>query len=243
MRKNPFTVCGRIERCWLFVYRTPAEAAGKLLPAPLELVTRGGFAFWNIVVCRIAGLRPAPLPATVGLGYWHVAYRLHVRAPMEDGPVLEGLHFLRSDCDQPLVALAGNLITDFRFHRAGIRIEEKGSAVRGRIRAKGGEAIFRLNRQAPTGLSASSPFTSLAEAAEWLKYKPCGLSPAGGESVNAVRVIRKETAWRSRLVTVQEARWEFLALQETELELCYEVEPIHYQWERGRILRVRKCAS
>jgi hypothetical protein len=41
---------GRIDRCWLFVYQTPAEEARALVPPPLEQVTREGCAFWNIVV-------------------------------------------------------------------------------------------------------------------------------------------------------------------------------------------------
>ena len=242
-QKNPCTVRGRLRRCWLFVYRTPVESARALLPAQLAPVTRDGFAFWNIVVCEIRGLRPAPLPAAVGLGYWHVAYRLHVHAQTESGAVVEGLHFLRSDCDRALVALAGNVVTDFRFHHASVAVSEEPSGITGQIRARGGNAEFQLGRETPSSLTAGSPFSSLGEAADWLKYKPFGLSPCGDGAINVVRVARDEAAWRSRLVTVEKARWEFLEPYETALEICYEVEPIDYQWERGRIVRVKKCAS
>ena len=243
LQKNPFTVRGRLRHCWLFVYRTPVESARALLPPPLAPVTRDGFAFWNIVVCEIGGLRPALLPAAAGLDYWHVAYRLHVRAQTESGAVVEGLHFLRSDCDSALVALAGNVVTDFRFHHAAVTISGGTSEIAGQIRARGGDADFRLSREAPSGLTPGSPFASLGEAAEWLKYKPFGVSPCGEGAINVVRVARDEAAWRSRLVTVEKARWEFLEQHETALEICYEVGPIDYQWERGRIVRVKQCAS
>ena len=242
-QKNPCTVRGRLRRCWLFVYRTPVDSARALLPPQLAPVTREGFAFWNIVVCEIGGLRPAPLPAAVGLGYWHVAYRLHVRAQTESGAVVEGLHFLRSDCDSALVALAGDVVTDFHFHRATVAISEAPSCVTGIIRAHGGDADFQLGSETPSSLNSGSPFSSLGSAAEWLKYKPFGLSPCGDTAINVVRVARDEAAWRSRLVTVEKARWQFLEPYETALELCYEVEPIDYQWERGRIVRVKQCAS
>ena len=242
-QKNPCTVRGRLRHCWLFVYRTPVESVCTLLPPQLEPVTRDGFAFWNIVVCKIGGLRPALLPAAVGLDYWHVAYRLHVRAQTEGGVFVEGLHFLRSDCDRALVALAGNVITDFRFHRATIMVSKGASGITGKIRARGGDADFRLGSEPPSSLNPGSPFASLGEAAERLKYKPFGLSPCGHGAINIVRVARDEAAWRSRLVAVEKARWEFLEAHETALEICYEVEPIDYQWERGRIVRVKKCAS
>ena len=242
-QKNPFTVRGRIRRCWLFVYRTPAASVRALLPQQLAPVTRDGFAFWNIVVCEVGGLRPAFLPAALGIGYWHVAYRLHVQAQTEPGGLIEGLHFLRSDCDSPLVALAGNAFTDFRFHRAHVELSGETSGVTGRIRAPGGDADFQLNRETPPILPPGSPFVSTGEAADWLKYKPFGISPAAAGSVNVVRVVRDEAAWRSRLVTVESARWEFLAGRETALEICYEVEPIDYLWERGRIFPVKSCAS
>ena len=241
--KNPCTVRGRLRHCWLFVYRTPVESIRALLPPQLEPVTRDGFAFWNIVVCKIGGLRPALLPAAVGLDYWHVAYRLHVRAQTESGAVVEGLHFLRSDCDSALVALAGNVITDFRFYQATVAVSEEASGIAGKIHAHGGDADFRLGSEPPSSLNPGSPFASLDSAAEWLKYKPFGISPCGDEEINVVRVARDEAAWRSRLVTVEKARWEFLEPYKTALEICYEVEPIDYQWERGRIVRVKKCAS
>ena len=242
-QKNPFTVRGRLRRCWLFVYRTPVDSIRALLPPQLAPVTSEGFAFWNIVVCEIHGLRPAPLPAAVGLDYLHVAYRLHVRAQTESGAVVEGLHFLRSDCDSALVALAGNVVTDFRFHRATVSVSAGASGIAGKIRARGGDADFQLGSETPSSLNPGSLFSSLREAAEWLKYKPFGLSPCDDGAINVVRVARDEAAWRSRLVTVEKARWEFLEPYETALELCYEVEPIDYQWERGRIVRVKKCAS
>ena len=87
--KNPLTLVGTLDRCWLFVYQTPEAEARTLVPAALELVTREGCAFWNIVVCHLRGTRPRGFPAFVGVSYWHVAYRFYVRFHPAAGPPVE----------------------------------------------------------------------------------------------------------------------------------------------------------
>ncbi len=238
-----FTVRGRIAQCWLFVYRTPAESMATLLPRGIEAVTKDGFAFWNIVVCRLEGMRPAPLPAVIGLGYWHVAYRIHVRARTETGEWIEGLYFVRSDCDRHLVSVTGNWLTDFNFHVARIHVVTNPSGVRGTIASPTAEAEFAIDHHAAPRLAAGSPFASLESAAKALEYKPAALSAGGGDAVNVVAVRRDAAAWRWRPVAVTAARWQFLEGRETALELCYEVEPVDYLWERRRIVRVKPCAS
>ena len=237
MRKNPWTFRGKIEHCWLFTWRTPVDAVRDFVPKPLELVTFSGFAFWNVVVCEIAGLRPWPLPEMPGVKYWHVGYRLYVRTPSPNGSSIEGLYFVQSDCDSPIVAFAGNVLTDFRFHCAEIDVVKWGGLVHGRIEVPGGSATFRLGSNAAPGLSPGSPFASLAEAEAFLKYRPCGLSVCGDDAVNAVHIVRREEEWRSRLMDVEEAHWEFFDGKDAVPELCWEIAPIRYQWNRGEIIR------
>jgi hypothetical protein len=235
---SPLTMRGHLQRCWLFTWRTPAEAARSLLPAPLELVTHGGFAFWNVVVCELRGVRPAPMPAAIGLGYWHIAYRLHTRVRVAPDETFEGLYFVRSDCDRRLVAFAGNLLTDFRFHCARIAVQASDDSVDGAIRTPGANARFRLRDETPGSLSPGSPFTSVAEAAAFLKYKPFALTPAGEDSVSIVRVVRRETDWRCRVVSVVESDWEFFNGHDVTPEVCYAVEPIEYEWRRAEFREV-----
>ena len=237
------TIRGRIAQCWLFVYRAPAETVAALLPRQIEPVTKDGFAFWNIVVCRLDGMRPTPLPAVIGLGYWHVAYRLHVRARKETGEPIEGLFFVRSDCDRRLVASAGNWLTDFNFHVAQVGVAASPSGVTGTIISPDATAAFEIDHHTEPRHSPGSPFASLHAAANALEYKPAALSPVGDDSVSVVAVRRDAAAWRWKPVAVSEARWQFLDGREATLELCYEVEPVDYVWERRRVIRVKPCAS
>src|SRR5437588_813219 len=62
-----------------------------------------------------------------------------------------------------------------------------------------------------------------------------GISVDKAGRVNVVHITRDESAWRSRLIRVAAADWAFFRGQDVEPEICYEVEPILYQWERGHI--------
>jgi hypothetical protein len=107
IQKNPFTMVGTIQRCWLFTFHAPADAVQKFVPRELELITRNGVAFWNVVFCQLRGMRPKPLPAFMGISCWHIGYRLYVRFHPVSGEPLEGLYFVRSDCDSPMMVFEG----------------------------------------------------------------------------------------------------------------------------------------
>jgi hypothetical protein len=228
---------GVLDRCWLFTYQTPEEEARALLPRQLEPVTHGGCAFWSVVVCHIQAMRPKPLPALLGMSYWHVAYRFYVRCHPASGPPLEGLYFLRSDCDRPLITLLGNLLTDYQFHTAGVEVAEEPPFVHFSVRSPDAPAHATLDRSRPAELPTHSVFASLDEAAAFLKYQPRALSITEDGRVNVVAITRDEAAWNSRLVTVTGAEWKFLEGRTVRPEICYEVEPIAYQWNRGRQVR------
>src|SRR5262249_31261377 len=123
------TMVGRLSECVLLAYRTPAESVRRLVARGLELVVREDWAFWNIVACRIDGMRPAGLPEILGMSYHHIAYRLYVRARTADGRIIDGIQFIRSDADNNLLAQFGNMTTDFKFNRAGVSLKTTKDAV------------------------------------------------------------------------------------------------------------------
>jgi hypothetical protein len=241
MKKNPMAMVGTVERCWLFAFRTPVEDAAARLPAPLTPVTRDGFAFWNVVVCRVGSMRPRLVPRFLGMSYWHVAYRLYARFQPATGRPIEGLHFLRSDCDRPLLAAMGNLVTDFRFHTAEVTVEEHDSRLRLRIGSPDAPARAEVDRRRPVDLSPGSPFRTVEEAAAFLKYQPAGLSVEPDGRVNVVRIGRDERAWRATPVAVTEQHWSFLEGMPALPELATEVDPIRYHWHSGERVEARPC--
>lgn len=234
--KNPLTMRGTITQCWLFTYQTTIADAQALLPPQLEAVTHRDCAFWNVVVCHIASMRPRSLPAFTGLGYHHVAYRLYARFHPISGPPIEGLYFLRSDCDNRLISLAGSLVTDFNFHTAPVLIEQEEQTVNINVQSKDAPARAKLRLDVTPQLAPYSAFDSPGEASAFLKYKPFGISVDATGQANIVKIVRREKEWKSRLVTVESEHWSFFDEKTVRPEICYQVQPIKYQWNRGGVM-------
>jgi hypothetical protein len=249
----PITMNGRLSSCVLLSYRTPAAHVRQFVPPPLELVTRGPWAFWNVVACRVERMRPRGAPRWAGVSYHHVAYRLLVRAPGAgpNGRDLEGLYFVRSDADHSLIAAGGNATSDFRFHRADIDLRDETLIggdlelhVIGRRDTLGDVAlrVMPLEDGGAGPLAPGSPFRSIEQAAAFLKYRPLGIAVDPlRERLHLAEVFRDERAWRERPLRVIEARWRFLEeLDQTDLTLerATLVAPIDYRWRLGRRIKV-----
>jgi len=246
MLKNPLTMQGRIDRCWLFTYEAAPCDLAALVPAPLELVTHHGRAYWNVVVCHVQKMRPWPLPALLGVSYWHVAYRMYVRCHPVQGKPFEGLYFVRSDCDHRLMTAGGRWLTDFNFHNARIQVQEDDARSRIRVASKEAPAEVVIDRSVPARLREGSAFRNLEEAATALKYHPAGISVSPQGIVSAVRITRDEAAWQARLVHTEQGDWGFFRGRAVQPEIVYEVAPIDYVWNRGRQVThgesaIRRC--
>ena len=254
------TTAGKLSECLLLSYRAPAESVRHLVPRGLDLVTRGGFAFWNVVACTVENMRPAWLPECCGVSYHHVAYRLHVQARTATGDgTLRGLYFVRSDADSALIGRLGNVFTDFRFHPARVELSNREGVLTVAVQGSGevpdprdgepagdlGDAIARVSvdrnvaDSAPM-LAPGSPFASAAEAERVLRYAPLGMAvDLDGRYVKLAEVIRDEAAWSERPVRVLESHFRFfdalgLSRSDVELERATRVAPIEYRWRLGR---------
>jgi uncharacterized protein YqjF (DUF2071 family) len=174
-----FEMVGRIDECFLLSYGIDPEQAAALVPAGLELITCCRAAFFNIVICHVDRMRARFTPRALGVTYWHIAYRIQVRATLADDRPIEGLYFLRSDIDRPLFGVIGNRLTDFHFHAARVRFSNNDAAAwRLRVEPTPGDALacLTVRRAASNSLAPGSPFASLEERERVLKYAPLGLS-------------------------------------------------------------------
>lgn len=222
----------------LLAYRTPADSVAHLVPAGLELITHGGWAFWNVVACRLEAMRPSGCPRWIGRDCRQVAYRLYVRAHVAEGEVLEGLCFVRTDVDSRAMCLLGNQLTDFRFHRTAIRLsaDSAGLSVMVSDPVSVGDAEI-MARCGESTLAPDSCFESYAQACRFLKYQPLALSTdRDGLRVRLAEVLRCETDWCESPLEVIDARFAFfehLGQDEIRLELATRVAPIEYCWRLG----------
>jgi uncharacterized protein YqjF (DUF2071 family) len=230
---------GRLNDCLLLSYRTPAESVRGLVPPGLQLITRGPWAFWNVVACRVEQIRPEGLPAWSGLRYHHVAYRLLTRCITTDAEFIDGLYFVRSLADHAFVTAMGRHVTDFKFQHAGIAMDAGGFEA---TRDGKTDALVRLGDPSPaaevaTTWPADSCFPTLRDAQEYLRYRPIAMASDGRGRARLAEVGREDRAWRERIVNVVEHRhalFEELGQAEATLELATAIDPIEYRWSLGR---------
>ena len=147
---------------------------------------------------------------------------------------LQGLYFLRSDVDSRLISCAGDVLTDFRFHRAAIELKEQNGTIIAEVASKdeGGCASITVD-----SVGAHAPDTGLfkdsQERERLLKYHPLGLAIGRRGELRLAEVFRDESAWRENAVAVVSARWGFFDAQEQahlRLERATRVVPLDYKW-------------
>lgn len=235
------TMQGRLDPCYLLSYAIPEESVVALLPEGLDPLTYQEYAFLNIVISRIISMRPTGVPSALGLTYWHVAYRLHARANLAAGKTIDGLYFLRSDVDRSLPVIPGNALTDFRFHKASIRVTTDGAMFRlkiARTPAEIANAEVAIATDPAGEDSILAPFRTLGERERTLKYAPFGLSvDRRGRWLRVAEVQRQESQWQEWAVRVPLADWEYLKRTipgEARLVRATQVRPVDYCWRIGR---------
>jgi len=232
------TMQGRLSECVLLSYSTPSQMVATLVPPGLELRTHKGRAFWNVVVSTVDKMRPLGMPRWVGVTYHHVAYRLQVTAVTAAGEQLSGLYFLRSDVNSSLIALTGNPLTDFRFHRSRIDISKQHEQLAVAIESteQTGCAELRVSRTPCSGLETGL-FRDDEEREQILKYQPLGLAMDNRHRIRLAEVFRDESAWQEQHVEIIDAKWGFLDAHNqgpVHLERATRVAPLNYQWRLGR---------
>jgi uncharacterized protein YqjF (DUF2071 family) len=242
---------GRLSKLTLLSYRTPIEDVQHLVPDGIDLLTQGSWAFWSVALCQVEKMRPAGVPALLGMTYRHVGYRLYVSAETRDHGTRDGLFFVRSEADRAWARWGGNLVTDFRFNPARVRVTDQGDSLSYLIDSAGQRSEI-VTRVARGGLIAGSCFDTPEACEALLAYRPVGLAIRGRE-VRLATVDRREIDWVERPVAVTRARWAFferVKQNRLTLERATRVAPIDYVWRIGQRLkrpdvsgRVQECAT
>jgi hypothetical protein len=148
---------------------------------------------------------------------------------------------VRSEVDRALISLAGNALTDFRFHVARIQLACDATTVRLRVNDQPGrpnpEMIATAAGKEPL-LPADSCFNSVAEAEAILKYQPVALATsADGSLLRLAEVLRDESRWNESPLHVARAGWRYLedlGQRDLALERATRAAPLEYRWRIGR---------
>lgn len=116
----PLSFRGTLHDIRLLNFSIDTCEAQLLLPPPLRAGNFQGRALVSMVSVRLRSMRLRSLPTWSGFGYRHVAFRLLVDDSQYTDGSTKGIYFVRSFVHNPLLALGGNILTDFRFSTAHI---------------------------------------------------------------------------------------------------------------------------
>jgi uncharacterized protein YqjF (DUF2071 family) len=223
-------------RCVLVNFAVDVEAMRSVLPRFIEPDVHEGSAYLSVVVAEMEKMRPAFLPAPLGVTYHQIVYRAVVRCGDE-----RGVHFLRSDADSRFMNVLGNALSFFRFHTADISFRDRRGLLELDVTPEDAgpadvHATYTVADACRT-LPSTSAFEDLASAQRWLVdlFAAFAYTP-GRRLVDVVRIHRSE--WDLRVVHDLRAQYGFMGdagpfgPDAASLDSVFYVEGLDYLWHR-----------
>jgi hypothetical protein len=195
---------GVVERRLLVNYRVDADAAARVLPAPLRPQLVRGWAVAGICLLRLGSLHPRQVPIRWGLRSENAAHRIAVEWDTPTG-VARGVYIGRRDTGSRLNAAAGGRIFPGEHGRAVFDVRETDSELRVAYASADGDTLVDVHARRPIGWPGSALFTDLDEASAFFQAGCDGYSiTKEGLHLDGLR-LRTE-AWRVEPVEVVRAR-------------------------------------
>lgn len=237
-RRHPIAIRATLRECVTLTYALPAAVLRPLLPAGLELDTTGDLGFVAVALVQTERLRPDGCPPALGGNFFLAGYRVFARFTRPDGRTLRGLRILRSDTDRTLMALGGNLLTHYNYHRCRTRTAQTNDTLTFAIESDDGlgdlDVTVRLGNDV---LPQQSPFASLREARKFAGPLPFTFDYE--EDTHSILAIEgRRTNWRPAAVSAAVGRLSFFNQPpfsdcEPRLAAAFHVRDVEYHWLRG----------
>lgn len=181
-------MAGTIERRLLVNYRVDPSALRRILPSPFRPQLVAGFGVAGICLIRLSQLRPARMPAWIGVTTENAAHRIAVEW---DGPggTGQGVYIPRRDTASLLTVLLGGRLFPGEHHRARFDVDERNGRYDVGFESHDGSARVRLVGELCAELPRGSVFNSLDEASAFFRAAPLGYSATHrGGSVEGIEL-------------------------------------------------------
>jgi uncharacterized protein YqjF (DUF2071 family) len=199
---------GTIRRRLLVNFRVDPISIQRLLPPPFRPKIHHGNAIAGICLIRLEHIRPAGLPAWLGLASENAAHRIAVEWTDSNGIAREGVFIPRRDTGSWLNTLAGGRLFPGEHHHANFVISDEGGHVDYSMVARDRRVSVRVDGTVSDTFPKSSCFESLLEASAFFESGSLGYS-----------VTRDITRLDGLLLRTLE--WRVQALNVTEVHSAY----------------------
>ena len=163
-------------------YRVEPEALATVLPSPFRPAVVGGYGIGGVCLIRLGAVRPAGVPAALGISSENAAHRIAVEWDTADGPVT-GVYIPRRDTSSRLGALLGGRVFPGWQHRARFEVEEGDGRYRIGMVSHDGDVGVAVVAHRDDGVMPGSVFGSVAEASAFFRCAPCGYAATPTDGV------------------------------------------------------------
>ncbi|MBC7820575.1 MAG: DUF2071 domain-containing protein [Planctomycetaceae bacterium] len=174
-------VRGVIDRRILVNYRADPSVIEPLLPPPFRPKLFRGMGLVGICLIRLKQLRPAFLPAWLGVSSENAAHRTAVVWD-DNGITREGVYVRRRDTNSWLNTLTGGRLFPGFHHHAAFDVRESVEQLSVSMRSDDGETNLSVSGQLTPTWPTSSIFQSLAEASAFFEAGSLGYSATPTDS-------------------------------------------------------------
>jgi uncharacterized protein YqjF (DUF2071 family) len=168
-------MAGIIDRRLLVNYRVDPDAARQLVPEPLRPQLMQGSAVAGICLLRLDSLRPAGMPAAIGLRSENAAHRIAVEWDADDG-VRTGVFIPRRDTSSPVNAAVGGRLFPGPHGRAAFRSDETSGRLHAAFTERDGLAAADVRVRVADELHDSGLFADLDAASRFFRSGSLGWS-------------------------------------------------------------------
>lgn len=166
-------VAATIERRILVNYRVDPGVLAAVLPAPFRPQVVDGHGLAGICLIRLGALRPAGLPAAVGVTTENAAHRVAVCWDTAEG-VANGVYIPRRDTSSALAVAAGGRAFPGWQHRARFAVDESAGCFRIDVASRDGQVTVKVVARRAEAVTAGSVFESVDAASCFFRCSPLG---------------------------------------------------------------------
>lgn len=195
---------GVIDRRILVNYRVDPAVLTSMLPQPFRPKILRGFGLVGICLIRLKQLRPAFLPAWVGVSSENAAHRTAVEWD-DDGVTREGVYVRRRDTNSWLNTLAGGRIFPGFHHHATFAVHESSDQFEVAMRSDDNETNMSVRGHLANQWPTTSVFQSLGEASRFFEAGALGYSATPTSSRFQGLELRCRN-WQAEALAVDEVR-------------------------------------
>jgi hypothetical protein len=233
LRRHPLPIRSHFELALVLTYALPAEVLEPQLLPGLALDRFGDVGFVAVALVQTRNLRPAFLPARLGLDFFLAGYRIFTRYDAGDRQ-LRGLQILRSQTDSRIMTFFGNLLTHYNYRRTPVAVTRSDD---GRLTVDTGDLEVVADLATEATLPVHSPFADWKTARRFAGPLPFTFDHER-ETNSIVRIEGVRQEWKPRPVNVEVKRIGFFdqpafANASPVLASAFYFEDIPYLWRRG----------